>query len=325
MNIQGFKYFLVVAEEMNITKAANKLYISQQYLSAHLHRMEERYGVELFQRKPVLKLTLAGKAMVFYAKQVLTAENAMKAEFADIASNCRGHMNMGMSRQRNQVFFSNIWERYQPQHPNISVSLEETNTESLLQQLRTNQIDFCMGVNVLSSQDFDVTPLVKEQLCCSLSTELLRSFRPKTWRSDMKKFLKEGVDLLTLQDLPFYLLPHRNSLRGSLDQLFATHNFYPHVILETNNQNLMLKLADGGVGLLSPLYLYQYWQTNAICSKPPDVYPIKNKISLTTVSYVCRKGEKLPKYMEDMKKIIIEEMIHYKNVVNKINFFSFIE
>ena len=63
MHIQGFEYFLVAAEELNITKAAAKLYISQQYLSAHIHRLEEQYGVELFQRRPTLQLTLAGKAM----------------------------------------------------------------------------------------------------------------------------------------------------------------------------------------------------------------------------------------------------------------------
>jgi len=324
MNIQGLEYFLVAAEELNFTKAAAKLYVSQQYLSAHIHRLEEEYGITLFQRKPNLQLTLAGETMVFYAKQMLNAEEAMKSKFADLVKNCRGHLKFGISRQRAQVFFSNVWERYLPQHPNISVTLEENYTEGLLQQLRTNQIDFCVCVNVLPARDIEITPLVTEQLCCSVSTTLLQTFRPNTWKKDIKTFLKEGVDLLELQDMPFNLLATHNRIRANLNQLFADNNAYPYIALETNNHDLILRLADTGVGVISPMYLYHYWQTNAVSSALPQVFPVKNDIPPTYVSIVCRKGQILPNYVEDMKSEIQQEMNRYKKIVNKMNSFELI-
>lgn len=52
MNLKSIEYFLAAAEEMNITRAAERLFISQQALSSHLKRLEEEYGVPLFERRP---------------------------------------------------------------------------------------------------------------------------------------------------------------------------------------------------------------------------------------------------------------------------------
>ena len=48
MNLRSIEYFLVVAEELNVTRAAERLVISQQALSSHIRRLEDEYNVELF-------------------------------------------------------------------------------------------------------------------------------------------------------------------------------------------------------------------------------------------------------------------------------------
>lgn len=60
MNFLHLKYFLLVAEELNITRAAERLYISQQSLSNHISNMEKELDVKLFTRSPKLSLTYAG-------------------------------------------------------------------------------------------------------------------------------------------------------------------------------------------------------------------------------------------------------------------------
>lgn len=52
MSIRSLTYFLTVAEELNITTAAQKLYITQQTLNSHIMRLEAQYGVVLFERHP---------------------------------------------------------------------------------------------------------------------------------------------------------------------------------------------------------------------------------------------------------------------------------
>lgn len=60
MNLKSIGCFLVTVEEMNTTRAAECLFISRQALSSHLKRMEDEYGICLFDRKPSLRLTLEG-------------------------------------------------------------------------------------------------------------------------------------------------------------------------------------------------------------------------------------------------------------------------
>ena len=60
MNFTSLRYFLEVVAEGSVTKAAQKLYISQQSLSEHIARLESEYGVKLFERTPRLHLTYAG-------------------------------------------------------------------------------------------------------------------------------------------------------------------------------------------------------------------------------------------------------------------------
>ena len=57
MNLKSIEYFLITVEEMNFTRAAGRLYISQQALSSHISRLEEEYGIRLFERRPALSLT----------------------------------------------------------------------------------------------------------------------------------------------------------------------------------------------------------------------------------------------------------------------------
>ncbi len=64
MNVKYLESFLEVAKDLNMTTAAQRLYISQQTLSFQIQRLELYYGVKLFERQPKLQLTYAGKLLV---------------------------------------------------------------------------------------------------------------------------------------------------------------------------------------------------------------------------------------------------------------------
>ena len=63
INFLNLEYFLVAAEELNFTRAAKKLYISQQSLSSHISNLEKEFDVVLFNRTSPLTLTYAGRAL----------------------------------------------------------------------------------------------------------------------------------------------------------------------------------------------------------------------------------------------------------------------
>ena len=96
----NWKYFVVAAEELNFTRAAKKLYISQQSLSNYIAKLESEVGIELFNRKNALTLTAAGESLYYNAKQILAIEELAQREIQDIRDFRTGSLRIGISARR---------------------------------------------------------------------------------------------------------------------------------------------------------------------------------------------------------------------------------
>ncbi len=100
INFLNLEYFLAVAEELNITRAAKQLYISQQSLSSHISNLEKEFDVQLFNRTMPLTLTYAGRALKVRAKQMLDLKDETYRELADIKDFTTGQLSIGISHTR---------------------------------------------------------------------------------------------------------------------------------------------------------------------------------------------------------------------------------
>ncbi|MBQ9572927.1 MAG: LysR family transcriptional regulator [Acidaminococcaceae bacterium] len=305
MNLQQLEYFLVTAEEMNMTRAAERLYISQQALSGVIKRLEEEYDIILFKRKPSLHLTLAGENMAFYGRQILETEKKMKDSFANLRQNYRGSIRLGISRLRSRIFFSIIWQKYHPTHPNVHIELVDGNSLKLNELLLDNKIDLYLGVNVPNHAELKKTDLVQETIYCCFTEKLLQSYYPDNYKNLLASFQKNGVDLLAIIKAPFITLRHGNQLRSSLDQFFAK-NEKPFYIFECNQQILLYDLAkkNAGVGLISPAALYDNRQSRQAVECGFYILPVCNPIPKNTLSLVSRKNYSQPNYIIDLQNTI---------------------
>ena len=91
MELRHIRYFMAVADEMNFTKAAEKLNIAQPPLSRQIKDLEEELGTELFERTPhSLHLTEAGILFKQYAAQMLDIENRSKADISKMGNSLKG-------------------------------------------------------------------------------------------------------------------------------------------------------------------------------------------------------------------------------------------
>ena len=315
MNIRSLEYFLAVAEEMNVTRTAERLNISQQALSGYIKRLEEEYSVLLFQRRPSFKLTEAGKQLVFYGRQIMEAEASLRSAFSDISENARATLNFGISRLRSSVFFPLIWNMYKPSHPNISIELFDGNSTYLDKLLQDGKIDLYVGVDVPNSLNQHKTLLATEKLQCCFSEKMIRTFYPDTYEEVLRSFAK-GVDILKILHLPLITLRHGNRLREALDRFLASHK-KPYYILECDAQGLIYDTAKSGlgVGLLSPITLYQH----AIASRDGEagmyVFPLLNNIDVNETYLVCRSDYELPHYVHDFIRDTEEVFRNYADSI----------
>ncbi|KND55823.1 LysR family transcriptional regulator [Candidatus Burkholderia verschuerenii] len=201
MELRHIRYFLAVAEERNVTRAAEKLGIGQPPLSQQIHALEDELGVRLFRRTGHgVVLTEAGEAFAVDAKRIMAdariaIENAQSAGRGEI-----GQFNIGFTESAafNPVV-SKLIRAYRQAYPNVTLTLAEGNTAQLLSYLDDGRVDVAfvrLGSVSPAGVQFD-----------HIAIEPMKVVLPITHRLAKKR----RIDLSQLADDPFVMLPREAS------------------------------------------------------------------------------------------------------------------
>ena len=308
MNTNLYEYFLTVAEEKSISKAAEKLFVTQQALSSQMQRLEETLGVSLFERKPAFRLTVAGTRFVPYCQAICETERHMFADMTDLAHAGAVKIVIGCTRQRAAIYFPEIWKRFHAIHPNVILSMVERDSDSLVSMVQNGELDMAVVVNVEESPAYMRLPLTVEPPCCVIS----RSVIARYWKGGVEDFVNKnryGVDLALMSDFPFMLLSRTNRLRVSLDAFFRANKITPNVIFETSLHELVYELSaqGNGVGIMSRMFFSK--KDNIIKTEEPHyILPLLNDIMPSRSYVLVRKGLKST-YSTNLAAVICSVMV----------------
>ena len=248
MNFLNLHYFLVTAEEMSITRAAKRLFISQQALSAHISNLEKEYGVRLFDRSPAFSLTYAGKRFLQAAREMSDIRRRLDGEMDEIRGELRGELRIGTSYSRGQALLPYVLPRFLKKHPSIEILLREATSEVLLGMLEKGEIDIILTADNAIPETADAVPLARERVLLAVPrpffTEL---FGPDAAAAE--KRLEDGTELAPFMRFPFILLRHGDRVRSMMDNAFARERLTPRILLETQNIQTAFALACEGMGI----------------------------------------------------------------------------
>ena len=295
MNLRSLEYFLVVTEEMNFTRAAERLVLTQQALSSHIQRLEAEYAAELVHRKPVLSLTQKGEELRYWAQQILAAEKALRANLHDISINCRGRIRIGIARLRANAMMPEIMERYRETYPNVTMELVDGSTDVLQGLLLENKVDMYVGVNVETGMNEIQVPLVEEEIWGCTSQSFFR--QQFSEEAEMQHFLNHERDIRTLHGLPLLVTHPSNRIRRQLDKYYLDGGVRPYIYFESNSQLLLYELARRSMGLavISPIALFDRQQElDGMVS-----FPICQSLQKNAMSLVYRRDDPMPQFARD--------------------------
>ena len=164
MNFQHLKYFLMVAEELNITRAAERLYISQQSLSNHIGNLERELDVKLFTRSPKLSLTYAGGLLVDTASQILDLHSQYLSKVGDINKQYVGVLRVGISHTCGLALLPDILPKFRLEFPQVEFSLYEGNSTQLEDELSHGRADLIICFQPIMIEGVITIPLTEQQL-----------------------------------------------------------------------------------------------------------------------------------------------------------------
>lgn len=248
INFLNLEYFLAASEELNFTKAAKQLYISQQSLSNHISNLEKEFGVALFHRSTPLTLTYAGRVLQKRARQMLQLREETYHEIADIKDFTKGQLNIGMSHTRGRRILPEILPIYQERFPGIDLHLKEGNSTELDADLLHGDVDLIIGMLPFRVEDVETVPICEEEILLAVPDSVLeRTYGHEA--QDRKNKLSDHADLTLVKECPFLLIKPGNRVRTLSDEMFAEAEINPKVILETENIETTLALSLKGMGL----------------------------------------------------------------------------
>ncbi|MDR3598595.1 LysR family transcriptional regulator [Clostridium sp.] len=248
INFLNLQYFLVAAEEVNFTKAAKRLFISQQSLSSHISKLEHDLGVELFNRTFPLTLTPAGKSLVKNATKILDLKEQSVKELADIKDFKRGDLHIGVSHTRGRAFLPEVLPYYSEKFPNINLHLLEGNSKELDMALFNGDVDLIVGMLPFNVENVETVPLCNEEVLMIVPDNILIKYFPNNYE-DIKNNLDNNVNITLLKDCPFLMVNARNRVRIIADEMFNEKQIKPNIILETESIETVLALSVKGMGI----------------------------------------------------------------------------
>ena len=164
INFLNLEYFLAAAEELNFTRAAKRLYISQQSLSSHISNLEKEFGVALFNRTAPLTLTYAGQVLKRRARQLLLLREETYHEISDIKDFTKGQLTIGMSHTRGRKILPQILPVYQERFPGIDLHLKEGNSSELDADLLHGDVDLVIGLLPFKVENVETVPICEEEI-----------------------------------------------------------------------------------------------------------------------------------------------------------------
>lgn len=239
MDLKQLRYFIALAEERQVTSAAQKLHMSQPPLSQQLKLMENELGVSLFHRNGrQLELTASGKTLYEYALTITRLMDEAKAEVQETGLGIRGRLSIGV----NTLSDSRLPEAlstFRALYPKVRFKIQQNETNTLVKLIREKTLDMAIVRLPIDLDGFDYALLGEEPFNFIIG-ETGPHAAPK---------LDEAVSYETIADFPL-LLPSTEGLGlyNLLLEQFHSRGLFPTIIGECSDIGMLTELVASGFG-----------------------------------------------------------------------------
>ncbi len=144
MELRHLRYFVAVAQEANVTRAARKLHVSQPGLSSQIHDLEAEIGFALFERKPrSMQLSAAGRIFLAEAQAIL-AHVALAVERARAGLVSPAEIHVGYAPSGTTEILPRALRMFQRSSPGVRVTLHDLSVEEMLPLLLARKLDVAL-------------------------------------------------------------------------------------------------------------------------------------------------------------------------------------
>ena len=236
MELRQLEYFQMASRLKNITRAAERLRVSQPNITVAIKKLEGELGIQLFDRSQK-QLSLTPEGAVFLGRVEVALRNIQDAvlEVNDYKQLQKGTIKIGIPPMMGAYLFPKIFSSFQRRYSHLDVYLHEEGSVAIREQLERDELDFGIIIVPDSSPNLQLLPMVRSQVVCCVP---------------------EGSDLagrkaITLQDIEnqnLIMLKEGSFLRQTMLQKMKAAGVTPNIVLESNQVVTIMGLVESGVG-----------------------------------------------------------------------------
>ncbi|MEI5892099.1 LysR family transcriptional regulator [Bacillus cereus] len=265
MDIRKMKYFITVAEELNFSRAAERLMMAQPPLSQEIRKLEEELGVQLFHRtKRMVELTDAGEIFLEGARQTIIQVDRTIKETQLAGEGKIGHLIIGFVDSTGIVI--DILKQFRERFPKVQLILREMTTDQQIKALYEKQIHIGF---IRSKQNNEI-----------LSSEVCSNERLKLVLHEDHPFVSlPNISIKELVDEPFILFPRHfgTNFYDVIITYFWEHGVSLNIVQEAIQMQTIVNLVAAGMGMsVVPSSVESYKKSGVIYKEIKEKTPLIN-------------------------------------------------
>jgi LysR family transcriptional activator of nhaA len=237
-NYHHLYYFYSIAKLGSISKACEKLHLSQPTLSTQLKQFENHLKIKLFEREnKKLILTEEGRHLLFYATEIFDIGDEMLDSLGDVAQKGRMKIQIGISHHVPRSVVDELLMFLLKIEPGVYISLHEDNEDLLSEGLKTHQLDIALSDSIAQTyaeKDIECQMIAKIPVVFCAHSSLARKY--KNIPND-------------LNGAPVILPTAHSQVYMAIQDYFVTHKIKPRIVGEIQELEIIRRLVLSGVGI----------------------------------------------------------------------------
>ena len=237
MELRQLEYFQMASRLKNITRAAERLRVSQPNITVAIKKLEAELGIQLFDRSQK-QLSLTPEGAVFLNRIELALRNIQDAvlEVNDYKQLQKGTIKIGIPSMIGAYLFPKIFSSFQRKYSHLDVYLYEEGSMKIREQLERDELDF--GIVIIS----DASPNLQ---LLKMSTNQIVACVPEHHELVKQDF----IHIKDMADTDLIMLKEGSFLRNLILQKLKSANVTPNIVLESNQIETIKGLVSSDVGL----------------------------------------------------------------------------
>lgn len=301
MNLKEQTYVCVLAECGNITKAAERLFISQPALSIYIGNLEKMLGIKLFERSGrKFSLTYAGELYVEKARRMLELKKEFDEALSELLDNRRGRIRLGIQLRRESWLLPPVLSKFQKEFPDIEVVIREGTMRELRELLEAYELDLVLINEAALWKEMEYQVLFEEELL--IAVPQLHPLNEKAEYVQGSRY--RSLDLRWLEGETLILQNSNQSIRADVDAALKEAGVHPVKTVIIRNIETAIQMAAEGMGIA---FNRESYANNMKYMKRVNYYTMGSAAKKSAFVAGYREGMYVPVYMQRFIELISEQ------------------